>query len=446
MGHSVAVMNTKGGVGKSTIVMALAETLAVHHGKNILVVDSDSQTSMSTMLMHVSRWEEIESRQRTLVDFLNNQVLGPADAQWRDYVAVKVSDVEDADTIYLLPSHMELSLFEREISAQKKEKELRAAIRAFLADAGKLFDIVLIDCPPGLSILTECWLRECDYFMPPTKPDYLAVRGLAILKRFRQQHSEQGFAKLLGVLINLKDGRISTEDEWHKRLRDDPENNCFEASVPRRSYIQRAADFDPNMRTFIAKYPGDAGLAVKALAAEFLGRLAGVAAKVKPKAEAVVAAKQSAPPRPVAAAAKPMTPASPIKFAAPRPVSPVEPQSAEIRPPRPLTEPGPKQPTEARPADSAITAGNLATAKPAAAVVAASAPPVVAAAVQKPSPSVPKPAFVSAPVSQALAGQSMSGLVLPLNGDAEIAVDLVPPVPAKPVLPRPVPPPAPHKT
>ena len=49
--NSIAVMNTKGGVGKSTIVLALAETLSAFHGKNVLIVDSDSQASASAMLM-----------------------------------------------------------------------------------------------------------------------------------------------------------------------------------------------------------------------------------------------------------------------------------------------------------------------------------------------------------------------------------------------------------
>ena len=89
---------------------------------------------------------------------------------------------------------MELSLFEREVSAARKDSELRLAVRSLLAESTRVFDIVLVDCPPGLSLLTECWLREVDYFIPPTKPDYLAVRGLDILKKFREQYAKDSGA------------------------------------------------------------------------------------------------------------------------------------------------------------------------------------------------------------------------------------------------------------
>ena len=295
MGQSIAVMNTKGGVGKSTVVMALAETLSAYHGKNVLVIDSDSQTSISTMLMHVSSWEHMEQQHRTIVDYLMNTVLGPGDANWKDFIASGVSDVEDARSVYLIPSHMELSLFEREVSAQKREAELRATVRALLAETTRMFDLVIIDCPPGLSLLTECWLREVQYFIPPTKPDYLAVRGLTILKKFREQYAEQGFAELLGLLINLKDGRIASEEAWHERLLADPANRCFKGHIPRRAYIQRAADFDSSKRTYIAKYPGDAGQSVRAVTQEILARLSGRPLEVKVAAPAPATFRTVAP-------------------------------------------------------------------------------------------------------------------------------------------------------
>ena len=155
---------------------------------------------------------------------------------------------------------------------------------------------------------------EClfSFVIPPTKPDYLAVRGLAILKKFREQYSAQGFAEMLGVLINLKDGRIASEEDWHAKLRDDPENRCFESYIPRRAYIQRAADFDMGKRTYIAKYPGDAGQSIRAMTKEVLTRLAewAKAMPVKPPRQApagrgATATSQRVVPPPERAAAPP---------------------------------------------------------------------------------------------------------------------------------------------
>ena len=75
MRNSIAVMNTKGGVGKSTLVLALAETISAYHGKNVLVIDSDAQASVSSMLMSVSSLYKLQSEGATIVDYLHGRVL-----------------------------------------------------------------------------------------------------------------------------------------------------------------------------------------------------------------------------------------------------------------------------------------------------------------------------------------------------------------------------------
>ncbi|MEL6747872.1 MAG: AAA family ATPase [Pseudomonadota bacterium] len=274
MGQSIAIMNTKGGVGKSTLVMTMAETLSVYHGKNVLVIDSDAQTSISIMLTAMARWEEMEREKRTLVEFLAQRVLADAPADWKSHIIAHVSDVDDAKSVWLIPSHMNLTLFEREVSAERKHAELRGAIRNLLREASGYFDYILIDCPPGLSVLTECWLREATFYLPPTKADYLSVRGLEILKRFKDVSAKHGFADLIGVLVNQKDETSATENAWHDALLQDPANRCLPSGIPRRAYIQRAADFDAETRTFQAKYPGDAGHAAKEMVQAMLDRMA----------------------------------------------------------------------------------------------------------------------------------------------------------------------------
>jgi chromosome partitioning protein len=274
MRNTIAVMNTKGGVGKSTIVLAIAEALAAHHGKNVLVIDSDAQASVSSMLMSTTSLRRLQGDGRTLVDYLVGVVLRDAQLEWTDFVVGGVSDVDDAKSVYLMPSDMQLTLFEREVSREALHGRLRASIGGLLSRARIVFDIVLIDCPPGLSVLTECWLREAEFHLSPTKPDYISVCGLDVFSRFKRLNPEMGFAENLGVLINMKDRLSVEDDEYHRWLAANPENRCFEHALPRFNALQQAARFHNDERSYGAKYPGEIGAVVRALSAELLARLA----------------------------------------------------------------------------------------------------------------------------------------------------------------------------
>lgn len=274
MRNTIAVMNTKGGVGKSTIVLSIAEALASHHGKNVLVIDSDAQASVSSMLMSTTSLRKLQGDGRTLVDYLVAVVLRDTQLEWTDFVVGGVSDVDDARSVYLMPSDMQLTLFEREVSREALHGRLRASIGGLLSRARIVFDVVLIDCPPGLSVLTECWLREADFHLSPTKPDYISVCGLDVFSRFKRLNPEMGFAENLGVLINMKDRLSVEDDEYHRWLAANPENRCFDQVLPRFNALQQAARFHSDERSYGAKYPGEIGAAVRALSSELLARIA----------------------------------------------------------------------------------------------------------------------------------------------------------------------------
>jgi chromosome partitioning protein len=274
MRNTIAVMNTKGGVGKSTIVLAIAETMATFHGKNVLVIDSDSQASVSSMLMTPSNLHKLQSEGLTLVDFLISSVLNNTPAEWPRFVVRGVSDIDDARSVFLIPSDMQLTLFEREVSKESLHGRLRTAISSLLDNVRSVFDVVLLDCPPGLSVLTESWLREADFHISPTKADYVSTCGLEVFRRFKALNPEMGFAQNLGVLINMRDGNSNTDAEYHRWLANNPENFCFEQAIPRVAALQDAARFQVQDRSFQAKYPGEAGKAIKAVSAEILERMA----------------------------------------------------------------------------------------------------------------------------------------------------------------------------
>lgn len=282
MRNAIAVMNTKGGVGKSTLVMALAETLSAYHGKTVLVVDSDAQASLSSMMMPVSTLHRLQNEGMTIVDYLVARVLQNTPAEWPRYVVRNVSDVDDARSVFLVPSDMQLTLFEREVSKEGLHGRLRAAIAALLSEARSVFDIVLVDCPPGLSVLTESWLREADFHVSPTKADYISICGLEVFRRFKALNPEMGFARNLGVIVNMKEQGSASEQDYHTWLAENPENHCFTEPVPRVNALQDAARFQAGDRSYFAKYPGIAGTAVRALTEELLARLSAANAEPKP--------------------------------------------------------------------------------------------------------------------------------------------------------------------
>ena len=259
MRNTIAVMNTKGGVGKSTLVLALAETLSAQFRKNVLIIDSDSQASVSAMLLTAANLHRLQSEGLTIVDLLVASVLNNVAVEWPRFVVGGVSDVDEARTVYLIPSDMQLTLFEREVSKESLHARLRTSIGALLDHVRGVFDVVLIDCPPGLSVLTESWLREADFHFSPTKPDYVSTCGLEVFRRFKGLNPEMGFAENLGVCINMKDGHSSVDADYQRWLASNPDNRCFTQTVPRTSALQHAAQLSPVERSYVAKYPGKSG-------------------------------------------------------------------------------------------------------------------------------------------------------------------------------------------
>ncbi len=272
---SIVIMNAKGGVGKSTLTMALAETLAHHKKKSVLLIDADGQMSLSLMMAPGDQLAERRNTDQTLVGYLARSVLDNEHVDWPQYVMSQVSDVEDTKGVHLLPGELDLPLLEREIAAQGKIPQTRAAARTILEDAKQYVDYVLVDCAPGISVTTETWLRECDFHLVPVKPDFLAVSGLEYLRRFRSRNPEMGLAEHLGVVLNMVDKFSSDDHVIEQHLRADNDLNCFENIIPMAPHLQKAALYSRDERMFLTKYAGDVGRALRAVTDEFQARLLG---------------------------------------------------------------------------------------------------------------------------------------------------------------------------
>jgi chromosome partitioning protein len=163
----ICIVNQKGGVGKTTTAAALAEGLA-EHGKRILLIDWDPQASL-TITMGFSP-EELELTGYTV---LSNTI--------KDNGNITIDDVminTRNPYVDLVPANIELSQAQLDlVSAFTRESILKEMIKSVRTR----YDYVLIDCMPSLALLTINALTAADSVLIPVQADFLAMKGLALL-------------------------------------------------------------------------------------------------------------------------------------------------------------------------------------------------------------------------------------------------------------------------
>ena len=234
----IAIVNQKGGVGKSTTAVNLGASLALL-GRRVLVVDIDPQGNTTTGVGVDKR-----AVQRDVYNVLLERV-AIADV-------VRPTDVEN---LAIAPATLNLAGAEVElVSALQRENRLKSALSPILHD----YDEVLIDCPPSLGLLTINALTAAHEMIIPVQAEYYALEGLsqlvAIVRRIKEGLNPD--LTIRGVLITMFDGRtkLATEvlEEVHRYFPD----RVFQTQIPRNIRLSEAPSYGKPAILFDVKSRG----------------------------------------------------------------------------------------------------------------------------------------------------------------------------------------------
>jgi len=234
MAYIFCIANQKGGVGKTTTTINLAAALAAI-GQRVLMIDLDPQGN-ATMGSGVDK--------RQLQHSIYDVLLGEASIAQSRITSVwgEAASKPGMATYHVLGANRDLAGAEVElVNLENREKRLKNAIAEVVND----YDIVLIDCPPSLSLLTLNGLCAAHGVIVPMQCEYFALEGLTdLVNTIKQVHANLNKdLKIIGLLRVMFDPRITLQQQVSDQLKAHFADKVFNTLIPRNVRLAEAPSY-----------------------------------------------------------------------------------------------------------------------------------------------------------------------------------------------------------
>ncbi len=237
---TISIFNQKGGVGKTTSVVNLAVSLSKLN-KKVLVIDFDPQANTTTGL-GFDKNELEKSIYKLFYDEGDNH---------KDYI------LKSEEGPYLIASENSLSGLEVELVSLDEEERLKM-LSQIIEELKKDFDIILIDCPPSLGLLSLNALVASDSIIIPIQTEYYALEGVSeLLKTYQTiKESIKEDLEIEGVLLCMFDKDTDLSYEVVEEVKSFFKEKVFSTMIPRNIKLAEAPSFGKSVISYDEKSKG----------------------------------------------------------------------------------------------------------------------------------------------------------------------------------------------
>lgn len=265
MGKVISFINLKGGVGKTTLLVATAEILAKEYGKKVLVIDLDPQTNATVMLINESKWENINSNNRTIHQLFLDEIEGTEAFNIEESIIRKVSNIgQGIENLHLLPSSIDLIDICDEVAGLNSNNRIVKILKKQIGRLDENYDYILVDCPPNLGAITMSGIYLSDAYIVPVIPDALSTYGLnQVIKKINskareiKRFDENYNIEPLGIIINrYKENKpyIGISKGLESQGNDNKIPKVFNTKIGVRSQLSKIANLEEDTSTIRKKY------------------------------------------------------------------------------------------------------------------------------------------------------------------------------------------------